>query len=85
VNTAEQLRRAFQLNPALKVIVCNGFFDLATPYFATSYTFDHIPLPAEQLKNIKMTYYQSGHMMYTHKPSLRQVTLDLKEFIQKSI
>ncbi len=84
VNTAENLRKAFQLNPALKIIVCNGYFDLATPYFATRYTFDHIPLPTEQLKNINMTYYQSGHMMYTHKPSLTQVTLDLKEFIKKS-
>lgn len=84
VNTAEHIRKAFQLNPALKIIVCNGFFDLATPYFATRYTFDHIALPAEQLKNIHMTYYQSGHMMYTHKPSLAQVTLDLKDFIKKS-
>lgn len=84
VNTAENLRKAFQLNPALKIHVCNGFFDLATPYFATRYTFDHVSLPAEQLKNINMTYYQSGHMMYSHKPSLAQVTLDLKEFIQKS-
>jgi carboxypeptidase C (cathepsin A) len=85
VNTAEQLRTAFQLNPAMKVIVCNGYFDLATPYFATRYTFDHIELPAGLQKNICMTYYRSGHMMYTHKPSLSQVTLDLKEFIQKSI
>ena len=85
VNTAEQLRKAFQLNPALKVIVCNGYFDLATPYFATRYTFDHIELPARLVENIQMTYYRSGHMMYTHKPSLAQVTQDLKEFIHKSM
>ncbi len=85
VNTAEQLRTAFQLNPALKVIVCNGYFDLATPYFATRYTFDHIELPARILENIQMTYYRSGHMMYTHKPSLAQVTQDLKEFIKNAI
>jgi carboxypeptidase C (cathepsin A) len=84
VNTAEQLRIAFQLNPALKVIVCNGYFDLATPYFATEYTFNHVELPAKQLENISMTYYQSGHMMYTHKSSLAQVTKDLKKFIQNA-
>jgi carboxypeptidase C (cathepsin A) len=84
VNTAEQLRVAFQLNPALKVIICNGYFDLATPYFATQYTFNHIDLPSKQLENISMTYYQSGHMMYTHKPSLEQVTKDLKKFILKA-
>ena len=84
VNTADKLRTAFRMNAALKVIVCNGYYDLATPYFATQYTFDHIELPAKLLKQIRMTYYQSGHMMYTHKPSLEQVTRDLKDFIEQS-
>jgi len=82
VNTAENLRIAFQLNPALKVIVCNGYFDLATPYFATEYTFNHIELPETQRKNIRMAYYESGHMMYAKKKSLIQVTQDLKQFIE---
>jgi carboxypeptidase C (cathepsin A) len=84
VNTGEQLRNAFRSNPNLKVIVCNGYFDLATPYFATQYTFDHIELPEKLQENIEMTYYYSGHMMYTHKPSLDQVTKDLKKFIKKA-
>ncbi|HSM23852.1 MAG TPA: hypothetical protein VK856_03225 [Anaerolineaceae bacterium] len=84
VNTGEQLRNAFRANPALKVVVCNGYYDLATPYFATQYTFDHIELPEKLRKNIEMTYYYSGHMMYTHKPSLDQVTKDLKKFIKKA-
>jgi carboxypeptidase C (cathepsin A) len=84
VNTGEQLRNAFRSNPFLKVIVCNGYFDLATPYFATQYTFNHIELPEKQRENISMTYYYSGHMMYTHKPSLIQVTQDLKQFIEKA-
>ena len=84
VNTAEQLRNAFRSNPFLKVIVCNGYFDLATPYFATQYTFNHIELPEKQRENISMTYYYSGHMMYTHKPSLNQVTQDLKKFIDNA-
>ncbi len=84
VNTAEQLRNAFRSNPFLKVIVCNGYFDLATPYFATQYTFNHIELPEKQRENISMTYYYSGHMMYTHKPSLNQVTQDLKQFIDNA-
>ena len=81
VNTGEKLRKAIQVNPALKVIVCNGYFDLATPFFATEYTFDHIYLPEEVLKNISMTYYESGHMMYVHKESLAKVKQDLSDFI----
>ena len=81
VNTAKDLRRGFQLHPDLKIIVCNGYFDLATPFLATEYTFKHIPLPQKQQNNIKMTYYQAGHMMYLHKPSLEQLSKDLHDFI----
>jgi carboxypeptidase C (cathepsin A) len=85
VNTAEDLRLGFQLHPGLKVIVCNGYFDLATPFLATEYTFNHIPLPKEQQKNIKMTYYESGHMMYLHQPSLGELSSDLHNFIDDSL
>lgn len=85
VNTAKDLRQGFQLHPGLKVIVCNGYYDLATPFLATEYTFSHIPLPQEQRDNIEMTYYQAGHMMYLHKPSLEKLSNDLKKFILNSI
>ena len=85
VNTAEDLRRGFQLHPGLKVMVCNGYFDLATPFLATEYTFNHIPLPVELQKNIKMTYYEAGHMMYLHKVSLQKLSGDLHKFIEQSV
>ena len=85
VNTAEKLRVAFQYNPSLNVIVCNGYYDLATPYFATQYTFDHIELPKAQADRIRLTYYEAGHMMYVHLPSLAQVSADLASFVRESI
>jgi carboxypeptidase C (cathepsin A) len=85
VNTGQDLRRGFQLHPGLKVIVCNGYYDLATPFLATEYTFKHIPLPKEQQESIKMTYYEAGHMMYLHKPSLEKLSSDLHHFINDSI
>jgi len=84
VNTGEDLRQGFQRHPGLKVIVCNGYYDLATPFLATEYTFNHIPLPQDQQKNIKMTYYESGHMMYLHKASLEKLSGDLHKFIEES-
>ena len=81
VNTAADLRVGFQLHPKLKVIVCNGYYDLATPFLATEYTYKHIPLPEAQQENIKMTYYKAGHMMYLHLPSLKKLSKDLHEFI----
>lgn len=85
VNTAADLRRGFQLHPGLKVIVCNGYYDLATPFLATEYTYKHIPLPEMQQANIKMTYYPAGHMMYLHLPSLEKVSKDLHDFIADAV
>lgn len=85
VNTAKDLRLGFQLHPGLKIIVCNGYFDLATPFLATEYTFKHIPLPEEQQENIEMTYYKAGHMMYLHKPSLKKLSMDLRKFIEETL
>jgi len=71
-------------NPFLKVFVANGYFDLATPYLATRYTFDHLGLDPALHDNISITYYQAGHMMYIHQPSLAQIKADLAAFIQSA-
>ncbi len=84
VNTAEKLRKALQANQAMKVLVCNGYYDLATPYLATQYTLDHIELPDALRQNIQMTYYESGHMMYVHLPSLQQQSVDLRRFVKET-
>ena len=82
VNVAETLRGAMAVNPYLKIFVANGYYDLATPYFATRYTFDHLELDPDLQANISMAYYEAGHMMYIHQPSLRQLKKDLADFIQ---
>jgi carboxypeptidase C (cathepsin A) len=69
-------------NPFLKVFVANGYFDLATPYFATRYTFNHLGLDKDLQSNISMGYYEAGHMMYIHLPSLAQLKEDLAGFVQ---
>ena len=81
VNMAEELRKTLVTNPAMKVFVANGFYDLATPYFATEYTFNHLGIPAELQDNISMGYYQAGHMMYVHIPSLQKIKKDLANFV----
>jgi len=82
VNVAEDLRRAMTQNPSLKVHIANGYFDLATPFFATRYTVDHLSLPKSLRKNISMSYYQSGHMMYINKPSLLKLRQNVERFIK---
>lgn len=48
----------------MQVLVLNGYYDMATPYFATEYTFSHLELEPELRSNVSMTYYEGGHMMY---------------------
>ncbi|MGH9744222.1 MAG: hypothetical protein ACRD51_17920, partial [Candidatus Acidiferrum sp.] len=65
-NVEGDLAHAMITNPKLLVQVENGYFDLATPFFATEFTMEHLGLPAELQKNVKLDYYNAGHMMYLH-------------------
>jgi carboxypeptidase C (cathepsin A) len=85
VNVAETLRKALTINPHLRVIVANGYYDFATPYFATEYTFNHLELDPSLQKNITLTYYEAGHMMYIHLPSLAQLKNDLTQFVRGAL
>lgn len=79
-DVAGTLREAMTKNPNLKVFVANGYYDLATPYFATEYTFDHLGLDPSLTGNVSMSYYEAGHMMYIQKKSLLQLKKDLAAF-----
>lgn len=85
LNLSKNLKEVMTRNPYLKVFVANGYFDLATPYFATNYTFNHINLDPSLRKNINMAYYHGGHMMYFEKEILKKVNDDIRSFIQNSL
>ncbi len=85
LNVAETLREAINKNPFLKVHVFNGYYDLATPYFATEYTFSHMHLRDSLSNNVSMSYYPAGHMMYIHQPSLVKMKQEVDAFIQSSV
>lgn len=82
VYVAQTLRDAMTINPFLRVHIANGYFDLATPFAATEYTFKHLNLDPSLQKNISMSYYEAGHMMYIHIPSLQKLKAELSKFIQ---
>ena len=81
INVSNDLRDAFFINPALRVYIANGFYDLATPYFATQYTVSHLGLPENLASRIQMAYFEAGHMMYLHLPSLEKISSELKAFV----
>lgn len=85
LDVSETLRDAMTKNQNLKVFVANGYYDLTTPYFATNYTFNHLSLDRSLRGNISMSYYEAGHMMYIHEPSLKKQRTDLVTFIDQSV
>ena len=82
VNVSESLRSAMTQNRSLRVFVANGHYDLATPFFATEYTFDHLGLDPTLRNHVSMDFFEAGHMMYTYKPALERLKADLARFIQ---
>ena len=81
VNVSDTLRAAMTMNPALKVFVANGYYDLATPFLASEYTFSHLGLDESLQDNITTAYYQAGHMMYIDQAELRKMKDDLEAFL----
>jgi carboxypeptidase C (cathepsin A) len=85
LNVAETLKRAITKNPFLKVWVSNGYYDLATPYFATDYTVKHMGLDPAVRGNVTMTYYEAGHMMYIHMDSLKKLKADYAAWMDATL
>ena len=71
-------------NPFLRVFVGKGYYDLATPFFAAEYTFDHLSLDVSLRGHLSGGYYEAGHMMYVHQASLAKLKQDLAQFVQTS-
>jgi len=82
--TTSYLKSAIVKNPYMKVFIASGYYDLATPYFATEFTFAQMNLPEKLQKNIAIAYYEAGHMMYLHMPSFKKLAADLDKFLDSS-
>ena len=80
-DTGEALRAAFAKNPHMRLFVASGYYDLATPYFATEYTLRHMGLEPELRENVVTSAYEAGHMMYIHAPSLAKLKADIDAFM----
>ncbi len=82
VNVGASLRSALQVNPHMRVYVASGYFDLATPHAAGDYTLSHLGLRDSQSRNIRVSYFEAGHMMYIHQPSLARMAKELRAFVR---
>jgi carboxypeptidase C (cathepsin A) len=83
-NVEGDLIEAMLDNPHLQVQVENGYFDMATPFFATEYTMDHLGLPEKLKGHIHLEYYTAGHMMYLHSDDLAKLKSNVGGFIDSA-
>ncbi len=84
VNSGVDLAEALVKDANLRVLVLNGYYDLATPFSATEYVMAHLGLPPGLGARIEMKYYEAGHMMYVHPPSMATMKRDLDAFIDST-
>jgi carboxypeptidase C (cathepsin A) len=85
LNVAGTLRSAMTKNPHLKVYVACGYYDLATPFFASEYTFANLGLDPSLRGNVSFGHFESGHMMYIHLPSLKGLKDDVATFVDGAV
>lgn len=81
INTGIDMAEALSRDPNMKVLILNGIYDIATVFYGVEYSINHLGLKKEIKDNIIMEYYEAGHMMYTHQPSLEKFKKDVAQFI----
>ncbi|KGE04954.1 S10 family peptidase [Pseudohaliea rubra] len=82
VNTAHDLARALEANPALRVFVAGGYHDLVTPFFDAEFTLRRHGIGAER---VDFRFYHGGHMMYVHEPSRQALLGDVRSFMNGAL
>jgi carboxypeptidase C (cathepsin A) len=83
-NVMPDIADAMKYNPNLKILLNGGYYDLATPYYEGWYEMHQLPIPANLANNIQYRYYQSGHMVYAHEQSLKELHDNVAAFIRQT-
>lgn len=81
-DTIPDLLAALMLNPQLKVLASNGYHDLATPYFETEKELARLQTVKGLSPNVRLTFYQGGHMIYLDNVARPQMQADLVSYYQ---
>ena len=84
-DTSVRMKDAMAKNPYMKIMIAQGYYDMATPFFAAEYTVSAMNLDPALRKNINFEYYEAGHMMYIEKNSLKKLHDDAAAFIAGAV
>ncbi|MCL6684049.1 S10 family peptidase [Sphingomonas alba] len=79
LNVAPYLGQALREDSQLRIFVGQGYYDFATPFFATEYALSRTGIPQDR---IQFHYYHAGHMMYVRDEDRHKLAADVREFIR---
>lgn len=78
-NYANDLAMAMDRNPALRLFVGSGYYDMVTPMEAAWYSISHAGIPVDR---VSFHYYESGHMTYIGLHNREKTSSDIRKFIE---
>jgi carboxypeptidase C (cathepsin A) len=82
VDVAPALARGMAENPALRVFVASGLYDIATTFFAEEYVVRRSTMDRSR---VTLKRYPAGHMMYVNGPSFTELTRNIREFVARPV
>lgn len=77
-NFTEDLATASRRNPALRIFVGTGYYDLVTTVGTAEYTLAHSGIERDR---VRFRNYESGHMPYLGPDSRRALAADIRRFV----
>jgi carboxypeptidase C (cathepsin A) len=83
-NVALDLSAAMRRNPALRVHIMGGVFDLSTPFAGAEFDISHLFLSERLRGNVRFSWYESGHMTFVDEKVIPVMARDLARFYADS-
>lgn len=80
-DASQNLERTFAQDPSLRLMLCEGYFDQATPTLEAVYGIDHLFITPAAMTQVTVEHYVSGHMIYAHKDSREKLHRDFDNFV----
>lgn len=78
INVAPDMATAMRRNPAMRLMIAEGYYDLVTTLGAADYILSHSGIPRDRTA---MHYYPSGHMTYLGARTRAMTANDIRAFI----
>jgi carboxypeptidase C (cathepsin A) len=82
VDVAPALARGMADNPALRVFVASGLYDIATTFYAAEYSVRRSTMDRSR---VVMKRYPAGHMMYVNGTAFTELTRNVREFVARPV